>query len=52
MSSRGAPAAQGCSIEGGRRLLLLGGIPLREAPRLSEGGTYFWWSSHCAGLLD
>ena len=46
-----APAALGCSIEGGRRLFL-GGLPLRWAARLREGGVCFWGGSRCAGLLD
>ena len=49
--SGGAPAAQGCWIDGGRSLFL-GELPLRGAARLMEGGGYFWGSSRCAGLLD
>ena len=36
LSDGGAPAARGCSIEGGRRLFL-GELPLRGAARHSEG---------------
>ena len=48
----GAPAAGGCWIANGRRLLLKG-LPLRGAAGLSVGGSCFiWGSSRCAGLLD
>ena len=48
--SGGAAAARGCSIEGGSKLFL-GGLPLRGAAQL-EGGSSFWRSCCCAGLLD
>ena len=47
----GAPAARGCSIDGGREVLL-GGLPLRGAARLMKGRWHFWGISRCAGLLD
>ena len=61
----GAPAARGCSIEGGRKLFLGGSpaargcwirerdMPLRGAARLeTKGRGCFWGSCRCAGLLD
>ena len=48
--SGGAPAARGCSVDGGRRLFL-GELPLRGAAGLMEEGACFWGSSRCAGLL-
>ena len=47
----GAPAARGCSMEGGRRLLL-GDLPLRGAAPLRGEGGCFWGTSRCAGLLN
>ena len=47
----GAPASQGCSI-GGRRKLLWGELPLRGAAGLHTGGCCFGGSSRFAGLLD
>ena len=47
----GAPAARGCLIEGGRRMLW-GELPLGGAARWREGGGCFGGSSRCAGLLD
>ena len=44
-----APAARGCTIEGGRRLYL-GRLPLHGASGLMEGRGSFWGCSHCAGL--
>ena len=32
--------------------MFLGELPLRGAAQLREGGTCFWGSSHCAGLLN
>ena len=47
------PAARGCSIEGGRRLLL-GDLPLRGAARLrgDRKEAVLGGSSRCAGLLN
>ena len=47
------PAARGCSIEGGRRLLL-GELPLRGAARLRgvRKEAVLGGSSRCAGLLN
>ena len=36
----GSPAARGCSVDGGRRLLL-GDLPLRGADRYTDGGGCF-----------
>ena len=47
--SGGAPAARGCSIEGGRRLYYWGDLPLRGASRKRQGGGSFLGSSCCAG---
>ena len=53
--SRGAPAARGCSMEGGRKLFL-GELPLRGAARWREGRAQeLSWgapSPGCAGLHD
>ena len=48
--SGGASAAQGCSMEGKRRLFL-GELPLRGAVRWREGGGSFRGSFRCAGLF-
>ena len=48
--SEGAPTARGCSVDGGRRLLL-GDLPLRGADRRKDGGGCFWEIFRCAGLL-
>ena len=45
----GAPAARGCSIEGGMSLFL-GELLLRGAAQLREGEGSFWGSCRCAGL--
>ena len=47
----GAPAARGCSMERGRRLIW-GELPLRGAARWRERGGCFGGSSRCVGLLD
>ena len=48
--SGGAPAARGCSIEGGRMLYYWGDLPLRGDSCKREGRGSFLGSSRCAGL--
>ena len=53
-ASGGASAAQGCSIQRGKRSLFLGELPLRGAARLRGRRIYDFLGagSRCTGLLD